>query len=102
MVSKPLLRLHRIGMQLLRVSCTAGMACCAGVLVSACDGGHAGAATPVAVNSIAVDGSTAPAGAGGAASAVPITLPTAAGPGAASGTTALQSPLLKSNIDSAP
>jgi uncharacterized protein YceK len=50
----------------------------------------------------AVAGSTAPMGAGGAASAVPIVLMPASGPCAASGTPALQAPQLNSQLDCAP
>ncbi|MFL9883304.1 hypothetical protein PQR66_09730 [Paraburkholderia agricolaris] len=77
----------------------------ASLLISGC--GDGGSGNPTATSSAqpakqAVDGSTAPLGAGGAASAVPIVLMPAPGPCAASGTAALQSPLLNSQIDCAP
>jgi hypothetical protein len=76
------------------------------LLIAGCgDGGSANAPSTTTNGQPAkqaVDGSTAPLGAGGAASAVPIVLMPASGPCAASGTTALQSPRLNSQIDCAP
>ncbi|MFM0502759.1 hypothetical protein [Paraburkholderia caffeinilytica] len=78
----------------------ASIAAC--LLVSGCgDGGSSTTASGQPARQ-AMDGSTAPLGAGGAASAVPIVLMPASGPCAASGTTALQSPQLNSQIDCAP
>ncbi|MFM0207823.1 hypothetical protein PQQ96_10450 [Paraburkholderia sediminicola] len=88
------------------VVATAVVAFGACLMISGCgDGGSsnpASAASNGQPSKQAVDGSTAPLGAGGAASAVPIVLMPASGPCAASGTTALQSPLLNSQIDCAP
>ncbi|MFM0303784.1 hypothetical protein PQQ99_27075 [Paraburkholderia sediminicola] len=76
------------------------------LVISGC--GDGGSSNPASAASSgqpakqAADGSSAPLGAGGAASAVPIVLMPASGPCAASGTTALQSPLLNSQIDCAP
>ncbi|WP_283150586.1 hypothetical protein [Silvimonas soli] len=86
--------------------CAAGAATttvAACLLLSGCGGetGNISASNSPSTNQ-AVSGNTAPLGAGGVTTAVPIVLTPAPGPCAASGTAALQSPLLNSQIDCAP
>jgi hypothetical protein len=79
------------------------------LLLSACGGGSSPGASTSATAAAAgspasepVLGSTAPVGAGGAASEVAIVAQPASGPCAASGTTASQSPQLNSSLNCAP
>ncbi|WP_229012785.1 hypothetical protein [Paraburkholderia gardini] len=78
------------------------IACAVCGLLAGCGGSSDGSSDAAASQRPAVNGSAAPAGAGGAGDPVPIVALPASGPCAASGTPALQAPGLNSQIDCAP
>jgi hypothetical protein len=81
-------------LSLLRKGAVLVVACPAALLIAGCGGGSS--------STTAAQGSNSPLGAGGALAEVPIAVAPASGPCAASGTPALQSPNLNSQLDCAP
>lgn len=77
----------------------AGVAAIACLLVAGCGGDESTAQEPAGTTA---QNNAAPLGAGGVSEEVPIVVAPAPGPCAATGTAAIQSPLLNSQLDCAP